>query len=147
MVPSLLSELAVELQIPRTEHFCYAERAVQDLWDGLRKRIATIVTPAISQLFLEYLNDIDKLDLYLEDPEQAILETERNDFQNRVTKAHCAFLQNRVPSLLLKVQETADLCKKVRYFSPLSAGYDRITPFYAKSYSHCPQAFPQVSFA
>ena len=35
MVPSLLSELAIELQIPRTEHFCYTERAVQDLWDGL----------------------------------------------------------------------------------------------------------------
>ena len=109
MVPSLLSELAVELQIPRMEHFCYAERAVQDLWDGLRKRITTVVIPAISQLFLEYLNDIDKLDLYLEDPEQAILEAERSDFQNRVTKAHCAYLQTRVPSLLLKVQDTADL--------------------------------------
>ena len=109
MVPSLLSELAIELQIPRTEHFCYTEHAVQDLWDGLRKRITTVVTPAISQLFLEYLNDIDKLDLYLEDPEQAILEAERSDFQNRVTKAHCAFLQTRLPSLLLKVQETADL--------------------------------------
>ena len=58
MVPSLLSELAIELQIPRTEHFCYTERAVQDLWDGLRKRITTVVIPAISQLFLEYLNDI-----------------------------------------------------------------------------------------
>ena len=103
----LLEENHIAVKLPESSSFSYASEVANDIQAGLLKRLTTVVTPAISELFLEFLNDIDQLDLYLEDPDTAELSKERSEFLQSITSEQCAVLQEQLPVLMDRISDTA----------------------------------------
>ena len=109
LIPILLKELNIPVPQPPSGSVSYTPSAIEDIHAGWMKRVTTIVTPSISDLFLQYLNEIDQLDRYLENPEGVELTNERSAFLHMLTEQHCVYFKQQLPRLIERIQKTADL--------------------------------------
>lgn len=107
IVSSLLEELAWTQQAFRPAHFEITPAALADLRTGLRGRIRSVSLPSLNQLFLEYLNDHDQLDLYLDNPDAPAISCCREAFCAEATASGCKRIKERFPALRKALKETA----------------------------------------
>ena len=100
IVSFLLRAFVSDQSAFHANHFEITQTALDGIESGLHNRIFKIASPSLSQFFLEYLNEHDMLDLYLEDPESAALDRTREAFYEEMTATGCAVLKARLPELL-----------------------------------------------
>ena len=80
-------------------NFTLSTKAKEDLRDICVKRLERLMEPACFEMFLEYLNDIDVLDLYFENQETSKLDPHRRAFMEKLTRNRYEFLDARAPGL------------------------------------------------
>ncbi len=110
MIHKIVSVLLREdcaCSVPDTRHFQVTRDAMEDIRAGLHNRILKIAAPSLSSLFLEYLNDKDALDLYLENSGADELREFREAFSHEMTDAGCTALKTRLPALPEYVRKAA----------------------------------------
>ena len=110
MISAVVSEMLREdccFAVPRTERFSISPEAADEIRAGLHRRIRKIAAPSLSGLFLEYLNDTDMLDCYLEDSGADAIGECREAFARRMTASGCAALKARLPALFAYVHRAA----------------------------------------
>ena len=97
---------SIDLKLPALSavNFSISSSCKKDIENGLVRRIAKIITPSLSRLFLEYMNDIDVLDSYIEDSESDSHDVYRNEFLKNMTDNGCEVLIKRVPKLIEMVR-------------------------------------------
>ena len=92
------------------DHFMINEEAKAGIDDGLIGRIRKIMHPALFRMFLEYLNERDMLDPYIDDDNCEELDPLRQSFAETVT---LHVLQQKVPSLVRLIQKTYETYRSV----------------------------------
>lgn len=109
VVSAILRETGCDRPVFQANRFEIGEGAAEDIRSGLLGRVLKIAEPSLSHFFLEYLNEEDTLDLYLENSEAAALGTYREAFVRNMTASGCGKLKARLPSLFLYIQRVAGL--------------------------------------
>lgn len=125
IVSSLLKEMDCCHIDMKAEHFAVSAQAAEDLLRGEVLRVVTVAHSSIFRMFLQYLNDLDVLDTYLDDEETDELEMQRKDFSEKIT---LAYLEERLPSLIRLVRK---VCGQYQVYARelierLDSGYDDI---------------------
>ncbi len=87
--------------------------AEDELKDGLIKRVVSIIKPAFSRAFLQFLNDKEVIDIYFEDSESDSLEPYRDEFFEWITADECSYLRTTLPALTKRVIVTGKTYKDV----------------------------------
>ena len=99
VVSRLLRELGCGHAALPAGRFEITQDARKGIDAGLHGRICKMASPSLSEVFLEYLNEKDLLDLYLDDPEHAELDAARAAFYAELTASGCAALKHHLPAL------------------------------------------------
>ena len=90
-------------------HFQLGKQAQADFAQARETRLLHASEPALTQLFLEYLNDIDQIDRYLSDTEDPKLMPYRESFVRMVTADECAWLRETLPELIDLIWKTDEI--------------------------------------
>lgn len=129
IVPEILAQLSCGIRPFSSTRYAVGTQAFSDLESGLFKRIQRIIRPSVNFLFLEYLNETDTLDLYLADQETGEIDEQRRAFGIRISENHCAYLQQRLPSLVKLLKDNAEQYNEVirELLARLDQAYEDIT--------------------
>ncbi len=106
----ILEEMGCSRFEVNADHFEINEEARASIDDGLIVRIRKIMHPALFRMFLEYLNEQDMLDSYIDDDNSEELDPLRQSFAETVT---LSVLQQKVPSLVRLIQKTYETYRSV----------------------------------
>ncbi len=90
-------------------HFQVGKQAQADFAKARETRLFHAAEPALTQLFLEYLTDIDQIDRYLSNAEDPELLPSRESFVRLVTADECSWLRETLPELIDLIWKTDEL--------------------------------------
>ena len=104
-------------------HFLLSDKVIEDINAGLYLRTKKVCEASISYFFLEYLNNNDVLDTYLENNNDSSIDSYRDSFLNELNE-----ILNRVPSLSSKIKDTYETYQNVidEMFERLDGDYDQV---------------------
>lgn len=97
IVRKLLKEMHFDHVSTRSERFAVSRKAEEDLFEGLVIRIGRILHPSLFRMFLEYLNERDVLDAYIQNDSSEELDPYRQDFAGTITLSS---LKEKLPTLI-----------------------------------------------
>ena len=104
---ALLEEMKLSETVFPTKKYSLSPSAERNLREVIVNRLARTLEQSLLIFFLEYLNDHDVLDLYLEDPDNERLDSCRTEFLARITADGFSFLKAKVPHLYTRLFDTA----------------------------------------
>ena len=96
----------MEAALPGTPSFDVSEKAAEDIREGLTARIAKMIGDPAGMLFMERLNELDLLDAYLDDPDSADSDAQRESFAGYMTAGGCAALREILPELMDRAKDS-----------------------------------------
>ena len=108
--------------------FRISKTAFADLKAGVNNRIVSMIKPAVSRYFLQYLNEKDVIETYFVDSESDSLDSYRDDFYVWITSDKCEFFRDKLPKLIEKTISAAKSFEAVilELFGRLSSSYSDI---------------------
>ncbi len=122
IVRKLLKEMHFDHVSVQTDHFVISEQVREDLIQGLVIQIGRILHSSLFRMFLEYLNERDVLDAYIQNDNSEELDPYRQSFADTITLSS---FQEKLPTLIGMAER---IC--VQYQSVVSEMLERMDACY-----------------
>ena len=116
-IPMILEELGCSMPQSYFSEASYrfeiCAEAANDVADGLIRRMSRVIKPSFERMFMNYLNEEDVLDDYLENEESESFDRIREGFSVLVRENSAAYLKEKLPVLPEIIRSTAERYREV----------------------------------